>query len=172
MKAEPPSAARRRTMQAQKGRDTKIELVLRRELHKRGLRYRVQYGRADIAFVKAKLAVFTDGCFWHGCPLHYQAPKANAEYWEAKREMNLLRDRGVEVILRLRGWRALRFWEHELASEEGVQRAAALVVALLREEAEAGLAHVVKPPVTGGILSLGRGVPVTVGPESSLATLA
>ena len=123
-------AVRRRTMQAIKGRDTAPEMALRKELHSRKLRYRVCWGRADIAFTKHKLAVFVDGCFWHGCPLHYHAPKSNVEYWEGKRDLNRLRDRGVERILALRGWRSVRFWEHDLDAV-GVVRAADRIELLL-----------------------------------------
>ena len=106
-------------MQSTKRRDTPGELALRTELRKRGLRYRVDYPlagtrrRADVAFPGARLAVFVDGCFWHGCPLHGTWPKANADWWRAKIEANVLRDRATDSTLVANGWRVLRFWEHD-----------------------------------------------------------
>jgi DNA mismatch endonuclease (patch repair protein) len=144
-------------------------MALRHELHARGLRYRVCYGRADIAFPKHKLAVFVDGCFWHGCPKHYHAPKTNQEYWEDKREQNRLRDLGVVNILHLRGWRSLRFWEHDLAEADGVRKAADLVMAELRAGALPVPSYAVKPPVVGGSFSLGRGASVSLEMDQGLA---
>lgn len=96
---------------------TKPELALRRELHRRGLRYRVNVralpGRPDIALTRARIAVFVDGCFWHGCPDHAVAPKANAEWWRSKLDANIARDRRTEERLRESGWLVIRAWEHE-----------------------------------------------------------
>jgi len=72
-------------------------------------------GRPDFAFPKAKVAVFTDGCFWHGCPRCYRRPKGNRAFWDAKLARNRARDRAVARELRKRGWRVLRLWEHALA---------------------------------------------------------
>ena len=76
------------TMSEIRRRDTKLELRVRRELHRRGLRFRVDYGpapgRPDIALTRAKVSVFLDGCFWHGCPLHGTWPKSNTDWWKAK----------------------------------------------------------------------------------------
>ena len=69
--------------------------------------------RADIAFTRARVAVFVDGCFWHGCPKHMTWPKANAAWWKEKIETNERRDRDTDRRLRSDGWRVLRFWEHE-----------------------------------------------------------
>jgi DNA mismatch endonuclease (patch repair protein) len=92
-------------------------LALRRELHRRGLRYRVNLGnlpgRPDIALTRAKVAVFVDGCFWHGCPEHAVAPKANADWWRSKLGANVARDRRNDVALRESGWLVVRAWEHE-----------------------------------------------------------
>jgi DNA mismatch endonuclease, patch repair protein len=107
-------------MQANRSRDTEPELAVRRILHRGGLRYRVDFRlapplrrRADIVFTRARVAVFIDGCFWHGCETHYQAPRANSEYWVQKRIQNQRRDDETDRILQEQGWTVLRFWEHE-----------------------------------------------------------
>ncbi|MAL96790.1 MAG: very short patch repair endonuclease [Haliea sp.] len=101
-------------------KDTGGEIALRRELHKMGLRYRVAFEVlkkprrvADIAFPGIRLAVFVDGCFWHGCPEHATWPKRNADFWRHKIETNRSRDADTNERLRSIGWRVLRFWEHE-----------------------------------------------------------
>lgn len=101
-------------------RDTKPEIDVRRLLHARGLRYRVAYpvpGMArrsiDIAFTRAKIAVFLDGCFWHGCVDHGTRPRANTGWWDAKLQRNAARDSETNDVLRAAGWQVLRFWEHE-----------------------------------------------------------
>lgn len=101
-------------------RDTKPELELRRILHARGLRFRVDRAvladrrrRADVVFGPTKVAAFVDGCFWHGCPQHATWPKANEEYWREKIETNQLRDRDTDDRLRTLGWEVVRIWEHE-----------------------------------------------------------
>ena len=98
---------------------TKPETLLRQELHRRGRRFRVQYRvdglarrRVDIAFTRARLIVFVDGCFWHGCPQHARVPKANNEWWQWKLQRNAQRDADTDVQLRRLGWRVLRLWEH------------------------------------------------------------
>lgn len=107
-------------MQSNKGRDTKPELAVRSLLHAAGLRYRVDRRpvpgvprRADIVFSPAKVAVFIDGCYWHGCPEHYQAPQTNAGFWSQKVEATMHRDRDTDAVLVAEGWLPLRFWEHE-----------------------------------------------------------
>lgn len=101
-------------------RDTTPELQVRRLLHAAGLRYRVAYpvpGRprrsVDIAFTRRKVAVFLDGCFWHGCPEHGTRPTANAAWWSAKIATNQARDADTAACLVDGGWLVLRFWEHE-----------------------------------------------------------
>ncbi len=71
-------------------------------------------GKPDFAFPKQKLAVFVDGCFWHGCPKCYTRPKTNRPFWDKKREDNMARDRRVTRELRQRGWKVIRIWEHAL----------------------------------------------------------
>lgn len=110
----------RRTMTANRSRDTAPELRIRSELHRRGLRFRVDIAplntlrrRADVVFTRARVAVFIDGCFWHGCPKHFVAPKTNAEYWQQKIQRNKERDENTDQRLEEAGWGVLRFWEHE-----------------------------------------------------------
>ena len=100
--------------------DTAPELALRRELHSRGMRYRVQFKvpgnnrrTMDVALTRARLAVYVDGCFWHGCPDHHHRPKANPEWWDWKIAGNQARDRSTDDQLRVAGWDVLRCWEHE-----------------------------------------------------------
>lgn len=114
-------------------RDTKPEVDVRRLLYARGLRYRVAYPvpgmrrrSIDIAFTKAKVAVFLDGCFWHGCPDHGTRPKANADWWDVKLRRNATRDADTDRVLRAAGWRVLRFWEHEVPETIAARIAAAL----------------------------------------------
>ncbi|PWU54783.1 very short patch repair endonuclease [Micromonospora sp. S4605] len=96
---------------------TKPELALRRELHRRGLRFRVNPpglpGRPDVAFTRARVAVFVDGCFWHRCPEHSTLPRNNREWWLAKLERNVVRDRAKDAALAELGWTVLHVWEHE-----------------------------------------------------------
>jgi DNA mismatch endonuclease (patch repair protein) len=106
-------------MQATRRRDTPCELAIRSLVHRDRLRFRVDWPlpgtrrRADLAFVSAKVAVFVDGCFWHGCPRHGTWPKANGAWWRTKIEGNIRRDRNTDAILRKAGWKVLRFWEHD-----------------------------------------------------------
>ena len=101
-------------------RDTKPEIEIRRLLYARGLRYRVDQPvlegvrrRADLVFRTARVAVFIDGCFWHGCPEHATWPKHNAEFWREKIEANRQRDRDTDRRLIEEGWRVVRVWEHQ-----------------------------------------------------------
>jgi len=104
-----------------KRRDTKPELLLRKELWRRGLRgYRLDVklpGRPDIFFSKYKLCVFVDGCFWHGCPIHYKGVERNKGYWDAKIEGNTLRDRVADEKLFEMGFTVMRFWDHEITGK-------------------------------------------------------
>ncbi|MFF5917753.1 very short patch repair endonuclease [Streptomyces flavochromogenes] len=127
------SAARRRNMQAIRSRDTKPEQQVRRLLHAQGLRYRVAAKplpglrrTADIIFRPVKVAVFIDGCYWHGCPEHYVAPRTNTGYWSDKVARNMSRDSDTNQRLEEAGWTVLRFWEHE-SPEECAMRIAAEV---------------------------------------------
>jgi DNA mismatch endonuclease (patch repair protein) len=98
---------------------TDIELRLRRALWAAGLRYRIKPanllpGRPDILFPSARIAVFVDGCFWHGCPLHGTKPASNAMFWAEKIKRNQERDQQVDQKLSAAGWRVIRLWEHEV----------------------------------------------------------
>jgi DNA mismatch endonuclease (patch repair protein) len=112
-------------MRANRKRDTKPELAVRSALHARGLRFRTHHPirlsdrlvRPDIVFTRHRLAVFIDGCFWHRCPTHGNAPRANTDYWAPKLDRNVARDRAVDEGLTLAGWDVLRAWEHEPSSE-------------------------------------------------------
>jgi DNA mismatch endonuclease (patch repair protein) len=131
---KPSSEAVRVRMRRTAQRDTPPELALRSALHRLGLRFRVHVRpirgllrQADVAFPSARVAVFVDGCFWHGCPLHGTWPKANAEWWRAKIESNRARDADTDRRLRAAGWTVVRVWEHE-DPEEAAKRVAGLVV--------------------------------------------
>ncbi len=132
---EPVDAAATTRSRANRRRDTKVEIAIRSALHRRGFRFRKDYlvrcsngvrVRADIAFTRARLAVFVDGCFWHVCPEHGTTPARNQGYWLPKLEANVQRDRRVDVALTADDWRVVRLWEHE-----DVREAAARVEGVL-----------------------------------------
>lgn len=114
----------RRRFEGQKRKDTDPELQLRRVLHANGARYRVHYPvpglsrrSIDVAFPRQRLAVFVDGCFWHGCPLHSVTSKTNTDWWQQKLAANARRDRETDASLADSGWTVVRIWEHELRSD-------------------------------------------------------
>src|SRR4051794_37054043 len=116
----PLNAVIHRRMGATRRRDTPPELRLRSALHRAGLRFRVDVApiagmrsRADVVFARARVAIFVNGCFWHGCPLHATWPRNNAQWWRAKIEANQARDTRVDDALRASGWAVIRVWEHE-----------------------------------------------------------
>jgi DNA mismatch endonuclease (patch repair protein) len=120
-------------MQMQRTRDTAPELAVRRLLHAAGLRYRVDRPplpglrrRADLVFGPARVVVYVDGCFWHGCPEHGTRPAANAEWWRNKIDANRARDRDTDRRLVEAGWAVLRAWEHE-KPDDVAERIGALV---------------------------------------------
>lgn len=96
---------------------TKPELALRRVLHARGLRFRINRrdlpGTPDIVLTRARIAVFVDGCYWHSCPEHGCTPRNNREWWSVKLRRNVQRDREKDAVLQALGWLPLHFWEHE-----------------------------------------------------------
>lgn len=117
---KPSSEAAHRRMSATGQKDTPAELKIRKRLFSMGLRYRADHPvlikprrRGDIVFPKLKVAVFVDGCFWHGCPIHGTWPKANAEFWRDKIETNRRRDDDTNRRLEEAGWKVVRIWEHE-----------------------------------------------------------
>jgi DNA mismatch endonuclease, patch repair protein len=123
-KARPPmtpsSTGVSERMSRVRRRDTAPELELRSELHRRGLRYRVDKrplkgipSRADLVFGPAKVAVYVDGCFWHSCPEHGTMPRSNEAFWQDKLGRNQERDAAVNEALATAGWTVVRIWEHE-----------------------------------------------------------
>jgi DNA mismatch endonuclease (patch repair protein) len=144
------SAANRKTMRANRSRDTRPELAVRTAVHARGLRYRVAIRpvrsvrrSADLVFTRAHVAVFLDGCFWHGCPEHFHMPATNPDYWGPKIAANAARDAETDRLLAAEGWTVLRFWEHTVAVEaatriEGVVRERLDELAARRRGAGAG----------------------------------
>jgi DNA mismatch endonuclease (patch repair protein) len=120
-------------MQRVRQKNTSAEKALRSELFARGLRYRVQVPVltmprrvADVVFSGLRVAVFDDGCFWHGCPLHATWPKENAEFWRAKILANQNRDRDTNKRLRTNGWEVVRIWSHE-PPKEAAERVATIL---------------------------------------------
>lgn len=117
---EPADELATRIGRANRRKNTQPEVRLRSTLQRRGLRFRKHYllrcggvrVRPDIVFTRVKLAVFVDGCFWHGCPEHQRVPMRNPEYWVPKLRSNIDRDGRVDAALTLDGWRVLRVWEH------------------------------------------------------------
>lgn len=121
---KPSSTEARNRMRANRSRDTKPEKEIRSLLHQHGLRFRVDVSpipgvrrRADIVFSRARVAVFVDGCFWHGCPQHATWPKANADFWREKIETNRRRDEDTNQKFAEAGWTVIRVWEHEDVQE-------------------------------------------------------
>lgn len=127
------SPATRRAMQANRRRDTAPEMAIRRLVHAAGLRYRVDARplptarhTADMIFIRARVAVFIDGCWWHGCADHYRPPASNTTYWAGKVTRNRERDLLANEALTAAGWTVVRIWEHE-APESAARRIEAIV---------------------------------------------
>jgi DNA mismatch endonuclease, patch repair protein len=123
-------------------KDTSAESALRRELRALALRYRLHVPIltkprrvADVSFAGSRVAVFVDGCFWHGCPEHASWPKQNAEFWRAKIVANQERDRDTDARLRAAGWEVVRVWAHEIPAE-----AAARIATVVRQRRARGTA--------------------------------
>jgi DNA mismatch endonuclease (patch repair protein) len=150
-------------MLANRAADTSPEVALRRELHRRGLRFRKQVRpisglrcTADIAFMRARVAVFVDGCFWHRCPIHATTPRANAEFWQTKFDLNVARDRRNDATLAAAGWSVVRIWEHE--APEAAARRVAKAVANARVDPHTGPECRADPrdPLWPSVESVGR----------------
>lgn len=129
----PSSAGVSARMSRQRRRDTAPEVSLRRLLHAQGFRYRVAWPvpgmprrTADIAFTKAKVAVFIDGCFWHACPEHGTMPASNGDWWQNKLATNQARDLATNAHLQALGWTVVRAWEHEDVAAVAMRVAAAV----------------------------------------------
>lgn len=143
-KLDTPSARVSDQMRAQAVRDTKPEMRLRRELFARARRFRVHYVISglprrvvDIAFPGSRVAVFVDGCFWHGCADHKTIPRANRAWWKAKIDANRRRDEETSARLSELGWTPVRVWEHEDPKD-----AADRICRLLDDRGRAGKGHV------------------------------
>jgi DNA mismatch endonuclease (patch repair protein) len=129
-------------MSAQRSQDTGPEVAIRRVLYAMGMRYRVHLRpvpelrrQADIVFVRARVAVFVDGCFWHGCPEHGRRHhKTNEWYWPEKIARNQRRDADTDECLRSHGWTVVRVWEHD-SPEQAARRISAAVSAARRDSA-------------------------------------
>jgi len=126
---------RSRCMSLIRAKNTGPELLLRKALWADGLRFRLKsslLGRPDIVFLGKRLAIFVDGCFWHGCPHHGVRPKTNRDFWRKKLSANISRDARVTERLRADGWHVLRIWEHEI--EANIADAVAKVSAAIRPQ--------------------------------------
>ena len=132
------SPGNRKSMQGNRSRDTKPEMAVRSAVHRRGIRFRVSARpqpelrrTADLVLRKSRIAVFVDGCYWHGCPDHGTQPATNHKYWANKIGRNVERDAETTAYLQRAGWTVLRFWEHE-DPESVADRVQESVVAALR----------------------------------------
>jgi DNA mismatch endonuclease (patch repair protein) len=116
-----------------RGKNTVPEIKIRKMLFAAGIRgYRIHYklpGKPDIVFVKKKIAIFVDGCFWHKCPVDFQEPATRKEFWMKKIQSNIDRDKKVNEQLRNEGWTVIRIWEHEIRKEP--EKTVKEIVALL-----------------------------------------
>ncbi len=123
---------RSRIMSAIRSKHTSPEMFFRRELRRRKISYKLHYGKEkiDVAIPSSKLAIFVDGCFWHGCPLHGHKPKSNKAYWLPKLRKNKLRDKAKAARLEASGWKVVRFWEHDIQKRLG--RCVSKVVKLVK----------------------------------------
>jgi DNA mismatch endonuclease, patch repair protein len=112
---------RKKNMQNIRYKDTKMEILVRSALHKKGLRFRKNLsklsGKPDIVFSKKKVVIFLDSCFWHLCPYHHTIPQTNPNYWVPKLKRNKKRAKEVNYQLKKEGWTVLRFWEHQVKND-------------------------------------------------------
>lgn len=129
-------AQRRLNMSRIRGKNTKPEIRLRSALHLQGLRFRLHRkdlpGSPDIVFMKQKIAVFVDGCFWHGCPEHAVQPDTNGKFWRQKIEANRMRDVDASRQLTSLGWTVIRVWEHEV--KQDVSRVVDAITRMARDK--------------------------------------
>ena len=121
-----PPKVRSRIMASIRGKDTRPEIAVRRILWRHGLRYRTHdrtvLGKPDISNKRKRLAVFVDGCFWHGCPKCYQEPETNRDFWRSKVEGNRRRREIVRDGLKRQGFRVIEIWEHEVGRPDVVMK--------------------------------------------------
>ena len=110
-----------KTMSGNRGKDTKLELTVRKALWKDGYHYRKNnrslLGTPDISFPSLKIVIFLDSCYWHGCPIHFKMPKTNTAFWSQKIKRNIERDNEISNHYLEEKWILLRFWEHEVNDE-------------------------------------------------------
>lgn len=132
-------------MAAVRNKDTSIELRLRKALTEAGIRYFTGHGysrltkqslpgRPDIVIPRSRLAVFCDGCFWHGCPKCYTEPINNRTFWRQKIEANKQRDKQVSMELEQAGWTVMRFWGHDL-TKDNVHKSVAEIASWINAQA-------------------------------------
>lgn len=121
---------RSKIMSSVKSTNTGPEIIFRKALFSKGIRYRTNFrgvkGSPDIGLLKNKIAIFIDGCFWHKCPRCFRPPESNKEYWLKKVNKNKARDKKVNAELRNNGWKVIRIWEHEIRNslDETVEKTA------------------------------------------------
>ena len=105
-----------------KSKDTKIEILFRKALWKKGFRYRKNsskhFGKPDLVLPKYKTVIFIDSCFWHNCPKHGCLPKSNLRYWRKKIKQNKERDKEVKKYYKKISWKIFRIWEHEFKKKD------------------------------------------------------
>ncbi len=111
---------RSHVMSTIRSRNTAPELRIKKLMQALNFRYQPKgiYGKPDFANRKEKIAVFIDGCFWHGCQIHYKTPTSNVDFWKRKVSTNIKHDRKVSYVLRVEGWRVIRIWEHSITALE------------------------------------------------------
>ena len=127
IRSRAPSASSplvRRVMQRNTGHETEPERLLRTFLKKAGLRFRTDTRpephlkiKADIVFPRQRVCVFLDGCFWHGCPIHFKVPNSHSPWWKEKIQDNARRDARQTQALRRLKWKVIRYWEHQIQPE-------------------------------------------------------
>lgn len=115
-----------------KSHDSKIEVLFRKTLWKKGLRYRKNsakyFGKPDLVLKKYKTVIFIDSCFWHGCKTHLRMPKTRIEYWNAKISRNIKRDIEVNEYYKKIGWKLFRLWEHQISNKANIEEEASKII--------------------------------------------
>ncbi len=124
---------RKLNMSRIRAKDTSPEKKLRQMLREKGIRgYRIHYnlpGKPDMVFVRKKIAIFIDGCFWHKCPVCFREPETRKEFWMKKIQSNVMRDEKINTQLKEQGWHVIRIWEHEIRKEP--EKVTASIISLI-----------------------------------------